>query len=135
MPIITLLLAAVAVFVVGMIRYSPVLFGDIYMKLVTGGKKKGEKPSLAKMLPLFVGQFVLGGIKAFVTYVFLTYGGAVSYQDAIVTAIMLWVGYELTTTLGNAIWEKRSWKYYAITSGMELLGLIVIALVIVATSA
>lgn len=91
MPIITLVLAAVAVFIVGMIRYSPVLFGDTYMKLVTGGKKKGEKPSMAKMLPMFVGQFLLGAVKSFVTYVFLTYGGAVSYQDAIVTAIMLWV--------------------------------------------
>lgn len=135
MPIITLLLAALAVFIVGTIRYSPVLFGTTYMNLVCAGKKKqAAKPSLAKMLPLFVGQYVLSLVLTFVTYVFLTYGGAVSYQDAIVTALLLWVWYQLTSTLGNALWEQRSWKYYAITGGMELVGLLVAVVVIVAMS-
>lgn len=136
MPIVTLLVAALATFIVGMVRYSPVLFGATYMNLVNAGKKKtGAKPSMSKMIPLFIGQYLLNLVVTFVTYIFLTYGGAVTYQDAIVTVLLLWVGYNLTAALGNALWEQKSWKYYAITGGMQLVALLVTAVVIVAMSA
>ncbi|MBP7061499.1 DUF1761 domain-containing protein [Patescibacteria group bacterium] len=92
MPIITLLVAALATFIIGMIRYSPLLFGTTYMNFVNAGKKKtAGKPSMSKMIPLFIGQYVLNLVITFITYIFLTYGGTVSYQDAIVTALLLWV--------------------------------------------
>lgn len=136
MPIVTLLVAALATFIVGMIRYSPVLFGNTYMTLVNAGKKKtGGKPSMGTMIPMFIGQYVLNLVITFVTYVFLTYGSAANYKDAIVTVLLLWVWYHLTAALGNAIWERRSWKYYAITCGMQLAALLVTAVIIVAMSA
>lgn len=86
------MVAALATFIVGMVRYSPVLFGTTYMNLVNAGKKKtAGKPSIAKMIPLFVGQYVINVVITFVTYIFLTYGGAANYQDAIVTVLLLWV--------------------------------------------
>ncbi len=87
-----LLVAAVVSFIIGMLWYSPVLFGKMYMKSVSH-HEGGNKGGMAFMMVL---QFIFGLVQV------------VAINPALMMAAVIWIGFTLVNAWSTQIWENRS---------------------------
>ncbi len=46
------------------------------------------------------------------------------------SAIFLWLGFYVPVHLSNVVWERKSWKLFAINGGNHLASLLVVALIL-----
>jgi len=51
-------------------------------------------------------------------------------SSALCAAIFTWLGFYLPGQLGATVWEKNSWKLFAINTGYSLASLLVVALIL-----
>ena len=126
-----LLLATVVVFVLGSVWYSPLLFGNAWMKSAGLTEKSMKKVSKSTMLGYFVAQFFTGMVMMFVLDVFLRYGAVVSYRDGVVTAILLWLWFIATAAFGAMTWEQKWLIYYLVNVWYYLISLVLGAVILV----
>tara|TARA_Y100000034_G_C6902101_1_gene417479 strand:+ start:3126 stop:3518 length:393 start_codon:yes stop_codon:yes gene_type:complete len=118
-------IAAVVSFVIGMLWYSPALFGKRWMNLA-GVKRDKEKKMGGIMVAAFVANLVMA-------YVYLYIMGMVGYADAgsgVVLGFLLWVGFFATTLLGGVFWEGKPFNLYLINAGYQLVNLVVMGAVL-----
>jgi len=123
-------LAAVVSFVLGMLWYSPVLFGKQWMKLSGLGKKDIGKAKKKKMTGIMLTAFIANLVMA---WVFLYLLGMLGYSDVlsgIVLGFLVWIGFFATTMLGSVLWEGKPWGLYVINAGYQLVNLVVIGAVL-----
>lgn len=120
-----ILVATVISMVIGALWYSPVLFGNVWMKLV-GLKAEELKPSAGPM----VGTVIMTLLSNVALAVLIQWTGATTALDG------LWIALLISLVLAgkiavNYIFENRSFKLYWLTIGFHiipfLLGGIVIA--------
>ncbi|MDP3441369.1 MAG: DUF1761 domain-containing protein [Ignavibacteria bacterium] len=132
---IAILVAVVVNFILGFIWYTP-LFGKIW------GKEMGYPPDMQPekgamfkgMAFMIIGNFLFAyvlahNIAAWDFVPGITEGGAVS--NIMMTAIFTWLGFYLPGQLGATVWEKNSWKLFAINSGYHLVSLFVVAAILI----
>ena len=118
------LLAAIATTIIGMVWYSPKVFGKIWMKLAN--VKKPESDSKSMLLAFFSTL-----LSAFVLSLLIAYLGF-GVAEALILAFLLWLGFIATTTLGNFLWEGKPIKLYLLNNGYSLLNLLVMSAIIAA---
>lgn len=99
-----LLVAAVVSFIIGMLWYSPMLFGKAYMK-ATGHHEGGNKGNMAMMMVL---QFIFGLVQVRVLSWIFTTQTVVTMQHGLLTALMTWVGFVLITAWTAQLWDAKS---------------------------
>ena len=128
--VIGVLIAAIASFVVGMIWYSPALFGKQWMKLM-GMKESDMKNAKKEMGGMMVMTLILSAVTAFVLAHVLKYTGAATYMDAVFVAFIMWLGFYATSLYLGVMYEKKSMEWWFINAGHYLAGLIVMAIVLV----
>ena len=132
--IIAILVAVVVNFVLGFIWYTP-LFGKLW------GKEMGYDPTVKPqksdmfkgMAFMVIGNFLFAwvfahNIAAWGFVPGITAMGPLS--NAITSAIFTWLGFYLPGQLGATVWEKNSWKLFAINTGYSLASLLVVALIL-----
>ncbi len=115
---LNILAAAAAAFVVGFLWYSESLFGKTWMKL---SKVKPKKPELAYMVYAFIGTF----FTAYVLNMFIA-GSTQPY----VTALLLWLGFVGTTTLGGFLWEGKPFSLWILNNAQSIVSLLVMVFVL-----
>jgi|ETNmetMinimDraft_2_1059921.scaffolds.fasta_scaffold07735_7 hypothetical protein len=118
-------IAAVVSFVIGMLWYSPALFGKKWMSLA--GVKRGKEK---KMGGIMVAAFVANLVMA---YVYLYIMGMIGYADVssgVVLGFLLWVGFFATTLLGGVFWEGKPFNLYLINAGYQLVNLVAMGAVL-----
>ncbi len=128
-------LVAVAVnFVLGFIWYTP-LFGKAW------GKEMGYEPDMPAekstmikgMLFMVIGNFFFAWVLAhnMAAWEFVPGMDLMSKSDsALLSAIFTWLGFYLPNQLGATVWEKNSWKLFAINTGYHLASLVVVAFIL-----
>jgi hypothetical protein len=108
-----IILAAVVQFVLGALWYSPVLFGNTWMKVM--GAEKFTKEEIVKMQkemgPFYALQFVLGLITIFVLASNLAYNN-LSGAGAYAYAFFMWFGYIMPIQVGSVIWGSTAKKFW-----------------------
>ncbi len=128
---LAVLVAAVAVFFLGWLWYSPLLFFKPWMRLrgldPEAAMKNAKMPG-GKLLIEFARCFVL----AFVIARLMGLLGVTSWLIAIHSGFMLWVGFPLILLTGSVLWDNVPWKVAAIHAGDWLVKLLVIPLVVIA---
>ncbi len=132
---VTVLVAALASFAVGMLWYSPVLFGKQWMALAgitDKNMEEGKKNMARNMVLALVTSFVMAGVLYYVvSYTSAFYGDQYTMMGAsLKAAVMMWVGFFATTQLGIVLWEGKPFKLYALNTSYSLVSLLVMALVI-----
>jgi hypothetical protein len=132
---IVAILVAVAVNVVlGFIWYTP-LFGKIW------GKEMGYDPNMkpdgkvmAKgMIFMVIGNFSFAWVLAYNLAGWQYIPGVKEMgpvANAVNSAIFLWVGFYFPVHLNSIVWEKKSWKLFAINGGYHLVSLLVVGLIL-----
>lgn len=123
--------AAVASMVVGMLWYSPALFGKKWMKLM-GFTEESMKAMQKKGMALqygvsFVAALVMGYVLARMVY----YLGAFDVVSALLAAFWLWLGFQATTLVNGVLWGGKPWTLYLIDAAHHLVSLALMAVILV----
>ena len=126
---VAVLVAAVAVFVLGWLWYSPLLFYKPWMRLrgmdpvaaMAGAKMPGGKLviELARCLVL-----------AYIIARFVALLGVTSWMNAVHFGFFLWIGFPVILLTGSVLWENIPWKVAAIHAGDWLVKLVVISIIV-----
>ena len=126
---LAVLVAAVAVFVLGWLWYSPLLFFKPWMRLrgldpVTA--MAGAKMPAGKLLIEFIRCLVL----AYVIACLVALLGISSWLRAVHLGLFLWIGFPVILLTGSVLWENIPGKVAAIHAGDWLVKLLVIPLIV-----
>ncbi|TSC67926.1 MAG: hypothetical protein G01um101472_258 [Parcubacteria group bacterium Gr01-1014_72] len=127
-----ILLSAVATEALGMLWYSPALFGRAWARLsgltdeaLVAQKAKGmAKSYLLAFLGAFVTAFVL-------SYLFV-YLNVATFVGGLELAALLWFGLIAPVMLPSVLWEGKSWLLYSINALYYLMALFLTALILTA---
>lgn len=119
----SIIIASVLSFVVGMLWYSPALFGKTWAKLAGVSMSKAKQKGMGQsMLIGFISTLVLA-------YVFQGLMGMLSYTGAAMGATLgfwLWLGFLAPSLIGGVLWEGKPWGLYFLNSAYWLVNLLVI---------
>lgn len=100
---VAVLVASVVSFVIGMLLYSPLLFGNLWMKASGINKKdieKSKKKGMGKtMIIAFITTLVMVYVLGYLMDI-LKYNDAVS---GAVVGFLIWLGFLATTGLGRVL--------------------------------
>lgn len=133
--LVAVLVAAVVCFILGWTWYSPMLFGNVWMKEM--GIKKPEKitPELKKqMMRSMTFGFLFNVLTNYVLAHFLIYMNVYSAGDAAQLGAWLWLGFALPVVMTGYLWEKKSFKLTMVAAGQTLASVLVGGWIIVALS-
>ena len=124
------LLSALVSMGLGALWYSPLLFGKQWIALMgftpekmeaAKAKGMGKSYSIA-----FVGSLVMACVLAnFVSSMQITAVGA-----ALQLGFLAWLGFVATVSLGQVLWEGKSWKLYWILNTYQLVSLLISSVIL-----
>ena len=123
------LVAAVVVFVLGWLWYSPLLFFKPWMRLrgmdpvaaMAGAKMPGGK-LVVEFARCFILAYVIARLVALL--------GIASALGAVHFGLSVWIGFPVIVLTGSVLWENTSWKVAAIHAGDWLVKMLVIPLIL-----
>lgn len=120
------LVSAIVSMVIGMIWYSPALFGNAWMR--SGGMTKNMMDETKKngMAWRYIIAFIGSLLIAYVLAHFVDYTQSVSFTEGMLTGLWTWLGFIIPTLLGSVLWEGKTWTYYLINVLYQLISLLVI---------
>jgi len=116
---IALIVAAVAMWLLGAVWYSPVLFAKPWIEII--GRKSGEKPK--GLVTGMVGSLIGDWILAFVLAHIIGWSGADSFAMGAFVGFIVWLGFVVGPLYPQSVYEGRPFKYFAINSGYWLINL------------
>ncbi len=105
--VVTILLAAVVSYVIGMLWYSPVLFGYQWMKL---SKMHNAQPNKAVFLLGFAGTLLITLVLSYVIDAF----GATTILSGAGVGALVWLGFIAPIMANTILYEKTSVQLYLI---------------------
>ncbi len=123
------IIAAVVAFIGGWIWYSSFLFGKVYAKEMGLEHNHTGKPKfgMAKQFSLvFLGYIVMATTCASLLNTLFV----VTFSQLLLLAVTLWAAFVLVTKMNDVIFGNKSWKLYAITTGQDLLSILLILTVL-----
>ncbi len=129
--VLAILVSGIINMALGMLWYSPLMFGNLWIKLmgftkaqITAGKKKGMgKQMFFAFLATLVWAYVLAQ--------FLKIGGAATVKDALQIGFWIWLGFGVTTSLNSVLWEGRPVKLYLINVVHGLVSILITSAILV----
>jgi hypothetical protein len=122
---IAVILAVVADMAIGMLWYSPFLFGNMWLKEMKMPKfepKGGRKAMAFAVVSAAVTAIVLGLV--------LDWLGVTEVDRAIEVAFVLWLGFVATTASMDVIYEGKSLKLFVLMTSYKLLAMMAMAMVL-----
>lgn len=105
--------------ILGMLWYSPVLFGKMWMNSMK--LKKDHKKSLGKIMTI---NTVMTVILAYILSHFIKYLNANTAMEGAIAGFWIFTGFVLTTNIVTYLYEGRELKPYFIYMGYQLVALI-----------
>lgn len=127
---VDVVVAGIAMFVAGMVWYSPALFAKQWMHEMKISEKDMAK-NKDKMMGTMVQSLIVGIVMAYVlAHIFGAYQVA-NWMEAVQGAFWLWLGFIATSLYMGVLYEQKSMRWWSITAGHYLFGLIVAGLVLV----
>jgi hypothetical protein len=126
---LAVLIAAIAVFVLGWLWYSPLLFYKPWMRargMDPVAAMAGAKMPAAKLVIELARCLVL----AYVIARFVALLGISNWMGAVHFGFMLWIGFPVILLIGSMLWENVPLKVAAIHAGDWLVKLLVIPIIV-----
>ena len=116
-------LSAILSMIIGSLWYSPIMFGNIWMKLGGMSPKDIEKAKKKGMGKLYFAAFIGSLVAAFILAHFVQYVIASTFFEGMETGCWLWLGFVAPVLLGSVLWESRPVRYYLINVSYWLVNL------------
>lgn len=127
---LALVVAAVTKISIGMVWYSPLLFGAAWSKLTncTPDQMKSRMPKL------LVGDLLSTFVMAFVLVHAVHYAGANSAALGAAVGFFNWLGFIATISFTLTSYERRPWRLFLINNAFQLISLLAMGAVVAAWS-
>ena len=123
---LAVLVSAIVSFIIGGLWYSPLLFGNAWMKSGGFSEKNIEKAKKKGMGKLYFITFIASLLMAFVLSHFVQYLTAQTFSEGMQAGFWIWLGFIVPVLLGGVLWEGKSLKFYLINIAYWLVNLIII---------
>ncbi len=120
------LVSAIVSFIIGGLWYSPLLFGNAWMKLGGFNNKDKDKAKKKGMGKLYFATFIGSLVVAYILAHFVIYMGAFVFTDGMQTGFWIWLGFIAPVLLGSVLWEGKPIKYYLINISYWLVNIVLI---------
>lgn len=127
MNYLSVFVTAFAAFMLGWLWYSPILFGNAWMKLMKISKKqqeKGKKDMMKGMWKVMLGGFFVTLVLVFMLDLFLNFLNVVTFSQGMLLGFLLWAGFLATTMFNTVLYEGKPFKMYLINAGHYLVVLV-----------
>ena len=135
--LIGILLAAIASMILGMVWYSPVLFGVPWMKYVGMTpevmNEAKKDPAIKKRINLgYLGTFIFALLAAYILGLFLKNMFVPSIVDAIRIGFFAWLGFVAPSMSGEYLFntKPKPWHLYAINAGYWFVSLLLMSAIL-----
>ncbi|MBV8518660.1 MAG: DUF1761 domain-containing protein [Acidobacteria bacterium] len=125
---LSVLAAGVAIFLLGGLWYSPLLFAKRWVGLM--GKSEAELKQAAPGPLPYVMVFVCGVLTAYALAIVLNHFGPATLTRTLLIAILMWIGFAGATSFGSAMFSGTPRLLWLINSGYNLVAFIVAALIL-----
>jgi len=129
---LAVLIAGLSSMLVGSIWYLPKVFGTKWAKLakVNLNKKMSASQMVILMSSALGASLVTAYVLAHMTYVANYFFGNNYLQDALTTAVWLWLGFTALRVYVHDSFEGRPFKLTLLTAGYELVTILLMGLII-----
>ncbi|MBS3071992.1 DUF1761 domain-containing protein [Candidatus Pacearchaeota archaeon] len=127
---LAVVVAGLVSFVIGGLWYSPLIFGNIWMKESGINKSQVDKSKKKGMTASYIITLVSALVMAYVLANFVKYVAISSAIDALELGFCVWLGFIATVGLGSILWEGKSFRLYAINMGYYLISLILMSVIL-----
>ena len=121
-PVVPVLVAAVATMVIGFIWYSPLVFARPWMRAM--GYDPEDKAKLAEMQKgagrMYAGSFLASLVSAFVLGKFIEITTVTTAPYGMKVGFAIWLGFVTTVQFTAFLFERRPFRLYAINTGYQL---------------
>ncbi len=101
--------------VLGLIWFSPRLFGNEWVKL-TG---KEMKPSMQWLVPMLFGHLAM----VLVLVVLIKLTSVTTGAGGVAIGLLTWIGFVVPLEMGELVWEKVPFKLFLLRTGNQLVGI------------
>lgn len=119
MNYLVVLIAAVASMVVGFFWYSPILFGNQWMKLMGHTTKSMEKAK--KQTGMLYGlSFVATLVTGVILTMFIKTIPAMTLVEGMYLSFLVWLGFVAPVQFTDVIFGGKQWKLFLINTGYQL---------------
>ncbi len=122
---LAVLTSAIVSFVIGGLWYSPILFGNAWMKAGGMNMKDMQKAKQKGMGKLYFTGFLGTLLMAYVLAHFVQYAGANGFSDGMQAGFWTWLGFAVPLLIGSVLWEGKTVKFYFINIAYQLVSLVV----------
>ncbi|MEK7579422.1 MAG: DUF1761 domain-containing protein [Patescibacteria group bacterium] len=129
--ILAILVSAIVCSFLGYFWYSKKMFGDTWMRL-SGLPMTPADPVVAKKVMMKGVLMTLIGwvLSAWVLANVIALMGTDSFGGGLEVGFFAWLGLVAPAQIGMVMWERKPWKYFWITSGYQLVGLLVTSVIL-----
>ncbi len=130
---LAILVAGISSMVVGMVWYSPSVFGNAWMKLAKINRREletNQKQNWVNYLYVFVASLVTAYVLAHVTFLSQNFFDNDYLMAALSTAFWLWLGFTAARILTHDLFEMRRKMLTLLTLSHELVTVMVMALIL-----
>ena len=125
---VAILISAVAAMVLGFVWFGPMLLGKQWMKEAGVTEAQAKK---ANGTTMYVLMFVAAVVEAYVLSIVLGLMGTLTLMSAATGAFWVWLGFIAATMVGSVLAEGKSWTYFAIVAGYQLVLVVIMSAIIV----
>ncbi len=118
------LVSAIISMIIGAVWYSPLGFGQKWMKSMKFKKSEMKKMQVSANQAYALG-FVSALLTMFVLAIFMQYSRVTSASHGASIAFLLWLGLAVPVLLGSYLWENKPWSAFLIGAGYQLVSLLI----------
>ena len=123
--LLAIIIVTLIQFFIGYLWYSKFLFGNLFIKSL--GKSEEE---LEMKIVDIIGPLVIGFIAFLFFAILLDLFGTYDLVFSMVLAVIIWVGFIVTTNLYAVFFEDRNFTLYLLNVGYQFVGLLIGALIL-----
>lgn len=120
-------IATVCTTFVGSVWFSPLLFGDVWMRQVYGLKDR-MRMSSSNMMIIFAANILLEFMTALIFRACLEFAGITTPGSIFGFGFLVFVGFMLPVLAGDILWRKGSPQLFAISAGHRLVSLMIVCI-------
>lgn len=127
------LAAAVFSMILGALWYSPLLFGNMWIKLSGFSKKDVEaakKKGMQGMNKYYFGAFIGALVTSYVLAHILSLLAVTSVGEAMQAVFWLWLGFIVPVLFSSVLWEGKPFLVYCINVSHYLVSLVLMSTVL-----
>ncbi len=123
-----ILVAGIANMVLGALWYSPVLFGNIWMKAMKFNKS--DMKNTKGMGVRYAVAFLMGLLMIYILAHYVDYMEAETASAGAETAFWPWLGFMVPLLVGSVLWDGKNFTVFAINAAHYLVAMLMAGVIL-----